>query len=297
MSPTNTHIGFADESHWNIGRFRSLGLVTLSAESLEMLDDELRGRLSTSNVREFKWNGLNGAKERFAAEGLCEFAVNKACAALIRIDVLVWDIEDTRNKVIQRDDIANLQRMYYHLFRDVLRARWPNNGVWRLCPDEHTALQWETTHDCLENASTSVEVDRSLFSGGAFRLRLRREFGMEEIRPVRSHEHPLLQLADLFAGLGVFSREKYEEYQAWVVQNSPQLRLFDEGGLPPISSGITQERFPVLAKLDGMCKRRRLGVSLKTSHGLWTPKPDNPLNFWLYQPQHEMDKAPQKGQR
>ena len=28
MTATVTHVGFADESHWNTGRFRSLGLLT-----------------------------------------------------------------------------------------------------------------------------------------------------------------------------------------------------------------------------------------------------------------------------
>jgi hypothetical protein len=27
---------------------------------------------------------------------------------------------------------------------------------------------------------------------------------------------------------------------------------------------------------------------------LWTPKCSNPVNFWLYVPQHDLDKAPIK---
>lgn len=289
-----THVGFSDESNWNVGRFRSLGLVTVPATRLEPLEEGLRSVLSESHVREFQWKKLKGAKERFAAEKLCEFALTNASADQLRVDVLLWDIEDTRHKIAGRDDIANLERMYYHLFRNVLRARWPGDAVWRLHPDEHTALDWETVQDCLTAKSTSVEVDDSLFSGGRFRIRLRREFGIEEIRQVSSENHPLLQLADLFAGLAVFSWGKYVNYEQWCTAKSAQRRLFDDAQAPASHSRSESERFQVLKRLDEMSKKRRFGVSLRSRRGLWTANPKNPINFWMYEPQHAEDVAPRK---
>jgi hypothetical protein len=213
------------------------------------------------------------------------------------VDVLIWDIQDSRHNVPGRDDIANLQRMYYHLFRNVLRARWPDDAIWRLHPDEHTVLDWETVKDCLEAKSTSIEVDCTLFPVGGFKVSLRREFGIEEIQPVSSGDHPLLQLADLFAGLAVFSREKFPEYQMWNEATSQQKRLFDEADAAKDPSRSSRERFMLLNEFDALCKQKRLGVSLKTNRGLWTPKPQNPINFWIYEPQHPEDKAPQKGSR
>jgi len=297
MSSGITHVGFADESHWNTGRYRSLGLVTTAVESLDRLQGELTRLLDESGLAEFKWKKLNGAKERFAAIKMCKFAVNAACEGLLRLDLLIWDIQDSRHNVTGRDDIANLQRMYYHLSRNVLRARWPNNAVWRLHPDEHTALDWETVQDFLENRSVSVEVDRSLFTGGWFRIRLRREFGIETIQPVSSAEHPLLQLADLFAGLAVFSRDKFNDYEKWLQATSPQASLFDEADASSSLSRSSRERFHVLEKFDHMCKEKKLGVSLEKSRGLKTFRPQNPINFWMYEPQHPEDKAPQKGKK
>ncbi|MBI2264526.1 MAG: DUF3800 domain-containing protein [Armatimonadetes bacterium] len=297
MSRAATHVGFADESCWNTGWFRSLGLVTTSIGSFGTLDGALRTLLRESNVSEFKWHKLGGAKERFAAEKLCNFAVEKACGLLLRVDVLVWDIQDSRHKIAKRDDIANLERMYYHLFRNVLRARWPGDAIWWLHPDENSALKWETVQDCLESVSTAIELDRSLFTGGQFRIRLRREFGIEDIQPVSSKGHPLLQLADLFAGLAVFSREKFPEYREWEEATSQQKRLplFDEADAAKDPSRSSKERFRILNQFDNLCKQKKLGVSLKTRRGLWTPKPENPINFWIYEPQHPGDKAPQKG--
>lgn len=289
-----THVGFSDESNWNKGRFRSLGLVTCPFSFLKELEAELRNLLEESGVSEFKWKELDGAKERFAAVKMCQFAVEHACSGRLRVDVLIWDIQDSRHNIPGRDDIANLQRMYYHLFRNVMRARWPNDAVWRLHPDEHTALDWETVQDCLEKVAATVEVVPPNLIGKRFRLRLRREFGLEEIRPVSSKEHPLLQLADLFAGMAVFSRDKFQEYQRWLPTAAGQSTLFpdDEDRSDPTRS--MRERFHVLRKFDSLCKEHKMGVSLETRQGLWTPKPENPLNFWIYEPQHPEDRAPRR---
>lgn len=230
-----THVGFSDESNWNKGRFRSLGLVTCPLASLSKLEAELWNLFEESGIAEFKWKELRGMKERNAAEKMCQFAVHHACSGELRVDVLIWDIQDTRHNVPGRDDIANLQRMYYHLFRNVLRARWPNNAVWRLHPDEHTAIDWDTIKDCLVSRSEKVELAPPDLQEGSFRLRLRREFHVEEIEPTSSKDHPLLQLADLFAGMAVFSREKFEEYQKWLPNDTGlvPLPIDEEGKMVP----------------------------------------------------------------
>lgn len=138
--------------------------MTLSSDNLEKLSNDLSKRLSASNVKEFKWKKVNGAKERFAALKLCDFAVEYAYQGILRIDVLIWDTEDARHKVLLRDEIANLQRMYYHLFKNVLRLRWLSDAVWQLYPDEHTAMDWEIVQDFLEYASENVGIERSLFT-------------------------------------------------------------------------------------------------------------------------------------
>jgi len=295
MSTSITHVGFSDESNWNTGRFRSLGLVTVPSNCLDNIETELQQLFNESSVKEFKWKRLSGAKERFAAQKMCRYVVENACSERMRVDVLVWDIQDNRHRIARRDDIANLERMYYHLFRNVLRARWPDDASWKLYPDEHTALNWATVEDCIVNKSITIEAEQSLFTGGQFRNRLRREFGLKEIQPVPSEEYPLIQLADLFAGLAVFSRDKFDEYETWVRSTSPQAFLFDEADASIDSSRTSKERFPVLKELDNLCRQRKLGVSLKKRRGLWTPNPQYPLNFWIYKSQHEADKAPTKG--
>ena len=300
MSNTITHVGFADESNWNTGRWRSLGLITLEEKYLPAVEEELWAILAESGVSEFKWKRLGSARERFVAEKIIRFAAEKAMHRKLRIDVLIWDIEDNRHKIRGRDDVKNLQRMYFHLFRNVLRLRWPDGAIWRLHPDEHTAMDWSTIEDFLAITSIRVEHTPPLLSGGLFRSRLRVEFGIQEIQPRRSEDTPLLQVADLFAGMGTFSHERFGLYQTWLhhersAVQAPLPLEFEGNDKKARFSRSEQERFHVLSVFDDICKAHKLGVSLKTWQGLRTPDPRKPINFWVYEPQHPEDKAPVKG--
>jgi len=293
MNTKITHVGFADESHWNTGRYRGLSLVTMPVSQVDESKEKLTSLLNELEIKEFKWNKLNGAKERRAAIKMCEFAIEAACNSSLRLDVLTWDIQDSRHNIPGRDDVENLQRMYYHLFHNVLRARWSNNAVWGLYPDEHTAIKWKEIQYYLKSKATSIKTERSIFTRGWSIIKLHQEFTIQDIQPISSKQCPLLQLADLFAGLATFSYEKFSEYQNWLEKRSTQMPLlFEETSASTTPSGASRERFEVLRTFDEMCKYRKLGVSLKSGKGLHTPNPRNPINFWMYKPQHPEDKAP-----
>lgn len=294
-----THIGFSDESNWSKGRFRSIGLVTCNLCDLINFENEFQQLLKDSKISELQWKKLNNADRRNAAKKVCEFVLEKTRRRSMRIDVLIWDIEDSRHKIVGRDDIANLQRMYYHLFGHVMKARWPKDAVWCFRPDKHTNIDWMTIQACLGNIA--VSIDRAPVSNGGFCLQLRREFRIEEINAIASSDHPpLLQIADLFAGMAVFSRYKFNEYLEWELTSKGQSRLsqflsIDDNIADQCAAKLSNrdhERFCVLQYLDSLCKKAKLGVSLKKGEGLWTPNPGNPINFWPYTPQHPNDKAP-----
>jgi len=293
MNSAVTHVGFSDESNWNKGRYRSLGLVTLPLETSQQTQKDLQAILSESAVTEFKWKKLRRARERFAARKLLFYTIKRAVEGAFRIDVLIWDTQDARHSVVGRDDIDNLQRMYFHLFKNVMARRWSDNAIWRFYPDEQTSIDWESMRVFLAKASSRIEPQISIFHNLPFRWILRRYFHIEQIIEGISAEQPLLQLADLFAGMTVFSYTKYAAYEAWMLANSPTQPLFpvDTKSKNGSSNGDI-EKFTTLKYFDQQCKSHKLGVSLKSNRGLRTPNPANPINFWLYQPQHPMDRAP-----
>jgi hypothetical protein len=183
--------------------------------------------------------------------------------------------------------------MYYHLLKNVLQARWPDYSQWNIFPDVHTGLNWNEVEDFLDLASMTTEIVRPFMTVGAFKLRLRTEFRIEDITPCESPLEPMIQVADLLAGLGAYSYEKFAAYCEWKRQNAAQNQLFAlRDGSPANLSCSDRERCRVLAEFDSACKSRRLGVSLETYQGLRTFDPKNPINFWLYIPQHEKDIAP-----
>ena len=72
-----------------------------------------------------------------------DFVIEQALQGALGEDVLTWDTEDSRHKIKGRDDIANLQRMYYRPLRpytSILALRLPSIV---LCPspcNEHALM-------------------------------------------------------------------------------------------------------------------------------------------------------------
>ncbi|MCL5257281.1 MAG: DUF3800 domain-containing protein [Chloroflexi bacterium] len=288
-----THLAYSDESHYNTGRYGAISLITFERQYSNSLANSLSELLRESGIGEFAWKKLSGARERFAAEKMVEFAVSMASAGVLRIDVLLWDKQDSRHKLQGRDDIANLERMYYKLFKNVLCNRWPDGTVWQLFPDENHAIDWAEIAYFLEDTSSLLARKDVSMSRKMSVLVLKRKFRVLEISPCSSESEPLVQLADLFAGLAVYSRESFGKYDQWRRDHDLQMRLFPDDDEDQASfSKADKERCQVLARLNRRCKAGKLQVSLKTYHGLRTLDPAKPVNFWWYVPQHQNDRAP-----
>ncbi len=285
------YLAYADESSWNTGRFRSIALATLQSTDAEDLRNELVALLDESNVQEFKWQKLKKAKYRFPAKKLVDFTFKYSDTKQLRLDVLTWDTHDSRHEIIGRDDNANLGRMYYHLFRSVLTRRWPEGACWYLYPDEHTSLDWPAIRQCLEYKGIQFDLAGEQQQSW-FRLEGMKElFNIHDLCECRSHEEPFIQLADLFSGLAAYSYESYEKWCSW--RDDSQMCLPGFGEAVKMSNA-DWERCCILNYLNKKCKARRLGVALNSEKGLFSHNPDQSPNFWRYEPQHELDRAPTK---
>jgi hypothetical protein len=181
--------------------------------------------------------------------------------------------------------------MYYKIL--VHCGRTCNVHRWRVYPDTNSALNWRDITDYLEK--TRVTKSKP------YLLRLFEEnnknFDIVELAPQDSKEEPLVQLADIFVGMGCFSLQKREKLQKWLQRQQHH----NQQSLLPIDDEINGEesraegaRFELIHIFYKECKTKKLRVSLETKGYLWTPNQRNPINFWLYQPQHDTDKAPTK---
>lgn len=290
---TATHIAFSDESSYLTGRYRGIGMISLCSANETALSSTLEKMLEECGVSELKWTKLCSAKHRFAMLKIIDHIVPLGARGIFRVDVLTWDVEDSRHKIRDRDDIENLHRMYFQLLKNVLRDRWPDGSEWHLFPDEQTAMQWDRLEEFLNTkAAHRVIAEQNLFTNGEKRISIEREFNVSAITECKSEDSVLVQLADFFVGIGVYSRASYERFQQWQQLSSQQHSLFDFFEENTKLSSADRERCQVLQVFDRLCKKSKLGVSLKSARGLRTFAPQNPFNFWWYVPQHELDKAP-----
>jgi len=168
--------------------------------------------------------------------------------------------------------------------------RRPEASTWKLYPDEGVSVNWNIVSQCI-NATGQQENSIHLPLFGSFFTDS--HYTITKFEEVKSHEEPCCQIADLFAGMSLFSHTHYDLYEKWCKFKEPMLPLFLEE--EPNMTKAEKERFIILQYFDDGCKDKKLGVSLKTDRGLKTYSPRKPINFWFYAPQHEMDKAPTKG--
>ena len=109
---------YSDESGVPNQRYQAIGVVSGPDADLGELKESLQGCLDRAVPRELKFAGVRGDSRRSrCAGGFVELAVEFVRARRIRVDVLVWDLQDSRHAIPGRDDIACLERMYYHVNR------------------------------------------------------------------------------------------------------------------------------------------------------------------------------------
>ena len=289
---TNTiYLAFSDESRHNINRYRSIAVLSLPSSEYDSLSMDFATLLRESGIHELKWKNLSSARVRFAAEKTVDLIRARALIGKIRIDILTWDIKDRRHLIMGRDDRANLQRMYFHLFNNIIQRRWGHSCDWRLYPDQQSLVNWDEMKEYLESRIGWVHIAED----GKWNdpSKIRQAWMVERIREVNSLDCNLVQIPDLFAGLGSFSWTQYPKFKEWERLNRGQMTLFPQTSDICLSNS-DRERCNVLHRLYSTCNDCGLTMSINHKKGLWTPNPGTPINFWFYESRFVGDTAPTK---
>jgi len=279
---------FLDESYISAERFRSISAFSMPKIYFDQINDELKELLDDSNVKEFKWEKLKDAKYRFCAIKLINLFINHVFLNNLRIDSVIWDTEDSRHKIQKRNDNANIERMFFHILKNSMKRR-DKGDSWFVFPDQKSGVDWDTMEDCLNHVGRWRDYKNTIW--GTFISDP--YFSIKQFEQVDSKQSPCCHVADLFAGLSVFSIKQYEKYKIWKRLYDSQLELFQPEDNIKFSKS-EKERFVVLDDFLNICKNKKLGVTIYNKKGLHTLNPNNPINFWHYEPQHENDKAPTK---
>lgn len=287
------HAIYSDDSGWPNKRYQSLAAVSGTDEELCRVRTKLRSVLESRGRSEFRIRRTS--REVCMCEVGREFldcAVRHACCGKVRIDVLTLNMTDSRHGIEGRDNTANLQRMYYHLFLHIARS-W-KTPLWNVFPDENSPINWAEVREYL---STTHVVKREPYMLSLFKAD-RASFWFASVKEQCSKEEPLVQLADLFAGLARFSREHGRRFLSWRQQQrrkvQPELFGDHRDQEVSVSRGEKNRFMHLLGPLDDMCKDHKLTVSMESKGYLHTWDNRKPINFWNWEPQTDMDKAPVK---
>lgn len=296
QNSSHAHVGYSDESNWNEGRYRSIGLVTASVENAALLAERLQ-----SDGKSAEWKDVRTADKLATAKDWLGVAVEQALAGHIRIDVLVWDMKDSRHRDLPgRDDTENLKRMFRWLLVKTA-DKWPANALWKIYPDEMSGVNWKDIEAYLRSKPLSwyegqSSSQRSMGLGGE-PLGLRPRVEIEQA----TSEHPLIQLADLFAGMTAFSWLKADNHALWLERQreKSQPSMFEELDLAPPNTHIAKgedAKHDALDFFHRLSRKSELGAGMSSSNGkgLRTADPARPTNFWHWKPQSSHDRAPIK---
>lgn len=290
------YVVFSDESSHTDGDFRSIAAVSLPCSrhnDVVKMSDQLKTILESSTKGELKWRnvGRNGTKNVARAKASIDFVFSSLSQEL-RIDVVIWDVQDSRHSVENRDDIANYSRMYFHLHRSLMRRREPN-ASWHLRPDALSIIDWKTIRDCLNSNGSWQRYSQespALFENFDWISNPR----IKTLREVDSKKTPFVNLADLFAGMAAYTRNKSSVIRTLLNEEEELKDLFPNHVPACDPNKLDRGRFKVIRHLVNRCKQGQLGVSIKDCGYLRTQDPRKPINFWHYNPQHIHDQAPRK---
>jgi len=245
-----THVAFSDETRYNVGAVRGLAMVSAPAAMVGALGAQLQAIMADSGVGELKWEKVRSAKGRFAAEKTLHWALDRAQAGQLRLDCLTWGADARLHGQQPLPHLTQLEHMYRCLLVEILPRRWPAGSRFAIHPDEQEALHWATLTQGVAPIVT--------------------------LTPRSSLVEPLIQLADLFAGLSAFSRQSYATYDRWLTLSLMRTHAAAWSDL----SSSERVRCRLLDDLFLECKLRDLGVSLRTHLGLRTYDAERPLCFW-----------------
>lgn len=285
------HLAFSDDSGHQDGQYNALGLITFPALHEVSFRTELQEIFIESDVgTEFKWQKVRDAKYKFLAEKIHAWVFRNLHK--IRLDILIWNMRDRRHSIEGRNDNANLGRMYYHLVGNTLSRRWGETANWFWCPDHQSGINWQELGECLVSKKHKVVADLFGINESNFRT-----LKIKSIKPIESDKEVFIQIADYFAGLGAYSYGHFQKYKQWESLQSNQPSLFGEVVEAANFSNSESVRFHLIQHFNTSCRNALMSISFDSTGGFKTHNPSSPVNFWLYIPQNELDKAPRKNSR
>jgi len=275
---------YSDESGVNVGdRYTSVCVVSGEAEDLNSLRDKLGETLRDKKVDEVKFSKItrSGSPRTEAAVDFVGCVVNEfAVYNRVRIDTITTDNGCVSGGDYDSGSDPDLEGMYCRVLPTVGR-RW-GYTKWDLYADENSGVNWSGIVSCVNMTSIlTLEGNKEAFID---RTGEDAQFEFSEVEELDSEGEPLVQVADLFAGMARFLHEDNGGWAEWLARGDGT-----QGELMPCMAwdrgNITRSkecRYRLIGRLYSLCRRHRLYVSLGSEKHLRTWRPQSPISFCDY---------------
>lgn len=280
-----TYQAYSDESGINNGDpYTSVSVISGEATVLGCLRDRLAQEIKNKRIKEVKFAEIThyNSTIKQAAIVFIKIAVNDFVSSKkIRIDILTVDNQYYLSVFPNYDIEQKFEHMYHCLLSHVCRM-W-NNLKWDFYPDTNSKVNWKNIVDFINKTRFNKKMGKE-----PLLVKMMEEnplFHFKEVKQLVSVDEPLVQLADLFAGLARFSHEEKVDCRNIIINKKgawqSKLKL-EDGSKIEIIPGQKQCRYEVIKELYDACHKLRLYVSMKEKKHLWTRKNNSPINFWDY---------------
>jgi len=288
---------FSDESGYDgDNQFGCLAKISGSRENTKALNQELKIILQKHRKEEFKFKEIKNGRTIQIAKDFINVTIEFLKSSKIKLHILVWDKKDSRHQVYNRCDIENLKRMYFHHLK-AIKKHWRIDTNWEFYPDEFSAINWaEDVVKYLEN--TTIKPVKSKDQIELFESFSGIKIKYQKVKELSSKDYPIIQLADLYAGLIRTARAESETFFEWYQKKKFELQpsFFDyEQNLQP--SNTLSLKFEVMYHFKKRADDFRLGVNLSKLKYFSSLNSKSNINIWHYEPQGDYDKAPTKNNR
>ncbi|HOA81334.1 MAG TPA: DUF3800 domain-containing protein [Defluviitaleaceae bacterium] len=293
MSNENYQL-FSDESGYGSEhRFGTIAIVSGKKSNCRTLNSELQRCLDKNKKEELKFSNLSGTSStKKAIKDFYRLGLEYCSQGKIKIHVIVWDKHDKRHDILGRDDIENMKRMYYHIIKRAM-SDWSSVESWEFFPDEFSAINWK--NDIVKylertNLDKKKNVNPDTLFGVIYNFRFP-EF--EKCLELESHKYPIVQFADLIAGVTCLSYKSGEKFNIWLSNENNKNSLFPEP-IPCDVSKKEEHKFEIMKFFHETCSQFKLGVNFSKDKCFKTFNSKTGISIWLYEPQGDYDKAPTK---
>lgn len=283
-----THYAFSDESYYTTNdEYGAIATLSTKADCKRKLEDEIKPLLDQI-PNEYKW--VKFTNENYYEVSKCIFNIlfEYAVCGNLRIDVIIWETNDPRYPRNSTNTVEKLSVLYYLRLRDMMSRRWGRKTHWAIFVDEQHQVEWKKLDEYLDWGSMNI-YSRTIF-GKDFDTNWLREnslkYSAESVQQVKSDKEPLVQIADIFAGMAAYSHNKGDKLVEWLKIDAPQT---SNNGARQLAfkflnktnvSGRELWRNRFIKYVQDKCKSKNYQVSINNKKGLHTFKPASPFNFF-----------------